>query len=393
MTQRKRIVIVGSGLAGMTLVREIRKRDKSLEILLVCADEGHFYSKPSLSTAFASGKDATGLVLTRAEKLAQDLSIMILSGRRVLGVDAAARTLALDGSQLAYDELVLAVGASQMQLPLAGNGVADVISVNTLDEYARLRQRLDGRRRVAIVGAGLIGCEFANDLCLGGFQVSLYDMAEQPLERLLPPFAASSMAERLAAAGVDLHMATPLAAIEHAGEGYRLRTASGDVADFDLVISAIGLVPNLELAHSAGIKTRRGIVADEFLGTSDPHIHALGDCVEVNGQVLPYVMPIMQQAKTLAASLTGQAEALVYPVMPIVVKTPACPTVICPPPSGVPGTWQVDAGDPGSPDLRALYLGPDGALAGFVLQGAMTRERQMLVTRIQSGVPMPATAA
>ncbi|WP_230970832.1 NAD(P)/FAD-dependent oxidoreductase [Nitrogeniibacter aestuarii] len=392
MTQRKRIVIVGSGLAGMTLVREIRKRDKSLEMLLVCADDGHFYSKPGLSTAFASGKDATGLVLTRAAKLEQDLSIVILAGRRVLGIDASSRTLALDGCKLDYDELVLAVGASQMRLPLAGNGVADVISVNTLDEYARLRQRLDGKRRVAIVGAGLIGCEFANDLCLGGFQVSLYDMAEQPLERLLPPFAARSMAERLTAAGVDLHMATQLAAIEHVGEGYRLSTASGDVAEFDLVISAIGLVPNLELARSAGIKTHRGIVADAFLGTSDPHIHALGDCVEADGQVLPYVMPIMQQAKTLAGTLTGHAEALVYPVMPIVVKTPACPTVICPPPSGVPGTWQVDASDPGSADLRALYLGPDGALAGFVLQGAMTRERQMLVTRIQSGVPTPATA-
>ncbi|NMG46028.1 FAD-dependent oxidoreductase [Aromatoleum toluvorans] len=371
-----RILIIGSGLAGITLVRELRKRDKAVEILVVTADDGSFYSKPSLSNAFAAGKAPDALVLATAAKLAQDLDVQIMAGTFVLGIDAARRVVRTSRGELAYGRLVLAVGAAQLPVPLAGDGAPDILAVNDLADYRVLRQRLAGTRTVAIIGAGLIGCEFANDLSLGGYAVTVFDTAAQPLARLLPASAAAALRSRLEAIGVVFRLDTRLARAERAAAGCRLVDAQGGATHHDLVVSAIGLRPNLALAQSAGLATNLGIVTDTFLRTSDPHIHALGDCAEIDGLFLPYVMPIMQGAKRLAATLTGAPEAVELPAMPIVVKTPACPTVVSPPPAGRAGRWEEESGADG---LRAVFRDAVSQQAlGFVLQGAYTRERMTL---------------
>jgi len=152
-------LIIGSGMAGITLAREIRKLDRERPLTVVTADDGRFYSKPNLSNAFAAGKRLEDLVMTPAERLEQDLGLRILRHCPVQSIDAERRTLRSAQGELAYDQLVLAVGASQVRLPLAGDAADAVLTVNSLDDYATLRRRLDGCRRVAIVGAGLIGCE------------------------------------------------------------------------------------------------------------------------------------------------------------------------------------------------------------------------------------------
>lgn len=368
-------LIIGSGLAGVTLARELRRLDPARDITLVTADDGSFYSKPNLSTAFAAGKAAHELVLTAAGKLAQDLSLRLLANTPVAGIVAADREIVHPGGRLAYDQLVLAVGASPIPLPLAGDGVPHALAVNNLDDYARLRRQLEGRQRVAIIGAGLIGCEFANDLRLGNFAVDVFDVAALPLSRLLPDAAAQALRDRLTAIGVGFHLGTRLTAMLRDGEGFVLLDDKGSVHKYDVVLAAIGLRPNLALAKSAGLATRLGILTDACLRTSDPHIYALGDCIEIAGQYLPYVMPIMQGAKKLAATLAGTPSAVSYPAMPIVVKTPACPTVVSPPPAGN-GQWQEDVTAEG---LRALYVdAASGQAQGFVLQGACTRERMAL---------------
>nr|MBL8412604.1 FAD-dependent oxidoreductase [Dechloromonas sp.] len=368
-------LIIGSGLAGITLVRELRKRDKAREIVVITADNGSFYSKPSLSNAFAAGKTAASLVLTPAAKLEQDLDILIMAQTAVAGIDAARREVICTQDTLPYDQLVLAVGASQIPLNLAGDGVADVISVNDLADYAHLRRQLEGKRSIAIVGAGLIGCEFANDLHLGGYTVDVYDQAEQALGRLLPPAAAQRMQDKLSALGIRFHLGSRLEAIQRDGERYVLIDRQGTARPYDVVLSAIGLRPNLALAKTAGLTTGLGIVTDATLRTSDPAIYALGDCVETGGRFLPYVMPIMQGAKKLAATLCGQPEPVDYPAMPIVIKTPACPTVVSPPPSA-DGHWEETPAENG---LRGLFIDrAAGRPSGFVLQGDCTKERMAL---------------
>jgi rubredoxin-NAD+ reductase len=370
-----RTLIIGSGLAGITLLRELRKLDKEREIIVITADDGAFYSKPNLSNAFAANKRPEEMVLTPATKLESDLGIRIMAHTAVARIDAGRREVVCTQGTLAYDQLVLAVGASQIPLPLAGDGVADAISINSLADYARLRSRLAGKRSVAIVGAGLIGCEFANDLRLGDFAVDVYDQIEQPMGRLLPPAAAQQLRDKLTAIGVGFHLGARLEAIRRDGERYILIDSQGNARPYDLVLSAIGLRPNLALAKTAALATGLGIVTDPFLRTSDPNIYALGDCVELGGLFLPYVMPIMLGAKKLAGTLTGHPEPVNYPAMPIVLKTPACPTVVSPPPSTL-GHWDAAISEDG---LRALFVDQaSGQPSGFVLQGSFTKERMAL---------------
>ena len=374
-----RTLIIGSGLAGITLVRELRKQDKGRAITVVTADDGAFYSKPNLSNAFAANKRPEDMVLTPADKLERDLDIQIMTHTTVTRIDTGGRKIECTQGTLTYDQLVLAIGASQIPLPLAGDGVPDSISINSLADYTRLRSRLDGKRSIAIVGAGLIGCEFANDLRLGGFAVDVFDQIEQPMGRLLPPAAAQHLRDKLVAIGIGFHLGTRLEAIHRHGERYLLIDSQGNARPYDLVLSAIGLQPNLALAKTASLATGQGIFTDAFFRTSDPQIFALGDCVQLDELFLPYVMPIILGAKKLAATLCGKPESISYPAMPIVLKTPACPTVVSPPPNPL-GYWDTAVSEDG---LRALFIDQvSGQPSGFVLQGSFTKERVVLAARM-----------
>jgi rubredoxin-NAD+ reductase len=147
----------------------------------------------------------------------------------------------------------------------------------------------------------------------------------------------------------------------------------------DLVLSAIGLRPNITLAESAGLPVNRGIVVDRYLATRDPSIFALGDCAEVEGHVLTYITPILNAARALAKTLANQKTAVEYPAMPVVVKTPAHPLVLCPPPKGMPGNWQIDYTEKG---VRALFYNDAHILHGFVLTNGVVNERQHWVNSI-----------
>lgn len=375
------IVIAGSGLAGYTVARELRKLDRETPLVIVTADDGCFYSKPMLSNALAAGKSAAALAMKPAAAMAAELSADVLAGTVVESIDASGRCIGIAGRSIGYSKLVLALGADPIRLPLDGNGAADVLSVNDLAGYARFRERLQGRRRVAILGAGLIGCEFANDLVAGGHEADVIDIAAQPLGRLLPPEPAGALREALAAAGVRWHFGRRTVAVDRAGEGYRLRFGDGGGIDTDLVLSAIGLAPRTGLARAAGLAVNRGIVVDGTLRSSDPHIHALGDCAEFEGAVLPFVLPIMSAARVLAPVLAGQGASLRYPVMPVVVKTPAMPAVVCPPPAGCSGGWQVEAVSDG---MVARFVGADGRMAGFALTSAATARRQQLLKEMST---------
>ena len=371
-------IIIGSGMAGITLAREIRKLDKTRELTIVTADDGSYYAKPNLSNAFAGGKTAASLVMAPAEKLRQELDLSFHTQCPVARIDADRHCIVTPAGELHYDQLVLAVGASQIPLNLAGQS-GDIVSVNSLDDYALLRSRLEGKRRVAIIGAGLIGCEFANDLRLGHFDVDLYDLASRPLERLLPTPASSRLHAKLSEIGVGFRLGTGLDAIQRDGDSLVLIDSRGQTERYDVVLSAIGLRPNVSLAKTAKLATHLGILTDATLQTSAPDIYALGDCVELDGQYLPYVLPIMHCAKKLALTLTCQPEKIDLPAMPIVVKTPACPTVIAPP-AHSRAEWQMESDDDG---LRALCIdAASGELQGFVLQGSYTKERMALTARL-----------
>lgn len=373
------IVIVGSGLAGYHTARELRKLDAGIPLVIVTADGGEFYSKPTLSNALAAKKAPAAIPLHSAEQMAAQLGAEIRTRAPVAAIDTSAHRVRLGDESIAYSKLVLALGAGQMRLPLEGDARDAILTVNSLDDYARFRAALEGRHRVAIIGAGLIGCEFANDLAASGYEVACIDVAPQPLPRLLPAEGATLLKDRLAALGVEWHLGTSVSAIVRANDHIRLALGNGATLDADLVLSAIGLKPKVELAQSARLNVLRGIVVDRFLASSAEDVYALGDCAEIGGEVLPFVMPIMHASRALAATLSGNATRVVYPAMPVLVKTPACPTVIAPPPRDARGEWRSERTTEG---VRSLYVDSAGKLLGFALNGAATAERAKLAREL-----------
>lgn len=372
------IVILGSGLAGYSVARELRKRDRDRELVIVSRDDACSYSKPSLSNALASGKTARQLGGASAETMSGQLRARVLANAEVRNIDIERRQIALDGETLPYSKLVLALGADPISVPLEGNAADEVQRVNDLASYTSFRAAIEGRKRVVLLGAGLIGCEFANDLAAAGYDVDLVDPAPNPLGRLLPAPAAERVRTALEDLGVRWHLGTTATAVSRVPGGLGVALANGVLLETDAVLSAIGLRPRIDLARRAGLTVSRGIVTDRFLATSAADVYALGDCAEVDGQVLPFVAPIMHAARALACTLTGTPTAVVYPAMPVVVKTPAMPVVVAPPASAE-GAWEVEIAEDG---VDARFVNSAGALAGFALVGTSTNRKQALARQL-----------
>jgi len=377
------LVIVGSGLAGYTLAREFRKLDADTALVVISRDDAAFYSKPMLSNALAAGKAAAQLRGASATEMAAQLDARVIPRTQIEAIDPDAHCLQAGGERILYSRLVLAIGADPIRAPLEGDAASEVLQVNDLEGYARFRAALERGRRIVLLGAGLIGCEFANDLAQAGYAVTVVDPAPAPLGRFLPEAAAARMRAALEALGVRWQLGTTATTVSRAGGALQVALADGTLLESDVVLSAIGLRPRIALAQAAGLAVARGIVTDRFLQASAPDVYALGDCVEVEGKVLPYVLPIMHAARALAKTLAGTPTAVSYPAMPVVVKTPAISAVVAPPP-GNAGEWRVDATRDG---LAARHFDATGALSGFALLGAATAQKRALSAQLPAILP------
>ena len=385
------IVIIGSGMAGYTLAREFRKLDTEQELVMICADDAVNYAKPTLSNALVGKKAPEQIGLGDADKMSTQLNMRIEKFTWVKSINPATHELSLehDGkiSTQGYSKLILAVGANPIRLAIAGDGSDDIHVVNSLIDYRDFRSSLENcatgdsdNKHVAILGAGLIGCEFANDLQNTGHQVTVVDLAPQPLGRLLPKHVAEAFQENLEESGIKFALGTTVEKItKNLDRGYVVSLTNGHSLQADVVLSAIGLQPNLALAKAAEINTSRGVVTNTLLETNQADIYALGDCAEVNGLLLPYVMPIMQQARALAKTLSGQSTAVHYPAMPVAVKTPAAPLTVLPVPMGVDANWENEEFEDG---MLSKATDADGTLRGFVLLGATAGKQRLTLTKL-----------
>ena len=379
------VVIIGTGLAGFNTVKEFRKLDKETPIVMLTADDGRNYSKPMLSAGFTKEKTADDLCMATPEKVAEQFNVEVRTGIHVAGIDTDAKRVLLPDAHLDYSKLVLALGADTWTPPLEGDAVGKVFSVNDLMDYGRFRAALEGKKTVTILGGGLIGCEFANDLSNGGFEVTLVEPMGRCLPLLLPEAASEAVGRGLADLGVTFHFG-PLAKAVHHGEGDKLVTELSDDSkiESDVVLSAIGLRPRISMAQEAGLSTNRGILTDKTLRTSAEDVYALGDCAEVEGHVLPYVLPLMASARALAKTLTGETTEVSYGVMPVTIKTPACPVVVCPAPQDSEGEWEIEAD---GNTVQALFRGKDGNLLGYALTGDAVKEKMKLNKELPAVMP------
>ena len=431
-TEPQPVIIIGSGMAGYTLARELRKLTTSLPIVMVCQDSGDSYAKPTLSNAYAQNKLADSIANASAAKMAETLNLTLLNFHQVTDINAdeqviVVRSLVNEASQttLAYRDLVLATGAHSRLLPNLAVNHQTIFAVNHLDEYKSFQQRLNTLKsqksapvKVAIIGAGLIGCEFANDLIgqntdnqTADITVAVFDKAARPLAQQLPSQAGIMLQDALTQSGVTFYLGTDITSIttnidtsDNATVTISFDTDNqSQTFEADIVLIAIGLVANTDLAASANIAiassqhinptithlprtVQQGIKVDAYLATSAKHIYAIGDCANVMGSYMPYVMPLMNQAKALAKTLADPNMAptkVAYPAMPVAIKTPSLPLVVLP----VSGQysddqlyWQTTPTTDGMV-MTAHPKDDSNSILGFVLAGKEAAKQRLTLTK------------
>ena len=335
------VVIVGAGRAGWQLAEMLRERDADLPVTIVTACAGDVYDKPLLSVAMARQIAPNRLIKETGADAARRLKVRLLAHTHAIRICQATRRLRTTRGNLRYDHLVLAHGARAALLPSVP--AAMCWRINHLSAYLKLRAALgDWPKQVAIVGAGLIGSELANDLALGGHRVTLLDVQDEPLARWRDEQAGARVLQAWKSLPIRFMGGVKVSRVERVGVQYRIVTECGQSVLADQVIAAAGLATPDRLARSAGLAWNNGIAVErETLRTDDARIHAMGDCITVDGQASRYIEPIARQARTIAAQICA-AEPVPYETRDAVVrvKTSSMPlTLLAHPPSSTKGAF------------------------------------------------------
>lgn len=368
------LVIVGSGLAGYNLARQYRQRNTTRPVVMLSQDDASFYSKPALSTGMHKGKSAKALVTKEADTMAMELALDIRSFCDVHAIDTTSQCVRTNRGDFQYHQLVLATGSLAIRPPMDGDAANKVFQVNNLHEYATFRAAMAGAKRLVIIGAGLIGAEFCNDLVLSGFHIEIIDPLPHMIGNLLPAAASQRLEEAYRGLGVTMHFGQTATRVDSHGRGFKVTLANGQVLDCDAVLSAVGVRPNAALAEAAGIEVARGIVTDTQGQTSADNVYALGDCAELGGQVRLYVAPLVTSAEAIAATLNGQPTDIDLPPSPVTIKTTHHPVVVLPVAREAVGEWVIDQDS--ASGVAAKFVTADQRVIGFALTGDCTSHKE-----------------
>ncbi|MFI9149535.1 NAD(P)/FAD-dependent oxidoreductase [Streptomyces sp. NPDC053367] len=306
MTSNSRVVVIGAGLAGVRLAR--RLGELGTPVTLVGEEEHRPYNRVLLAEVLAGRYSPDVIALPAPADLVR---------ARVTGIDRAARTLACaDGSEIAYDTLVLATGSNPVLPPLRGLFTPDhelpegVHAFRTMDDCLGLSKAVRPGTRAVVIGGGLLGVSAARALALRGAQVMLAQQSERLMERQLDPAASRLVHRHLTELGVEVHTECRVRDVRCVGGAVRsVEMADGYALDADLVVLACGVHPRVGLAKDAGLSVHKGVLVDDELRTSDPYVHAIGDCAQHDGEVYGLAAPALEQADVLAELLAGRSAA------------------------------------------------------------------------------------
>ncbi|MEV4939004.1 NAD(P)/FAD-dependent oxidoreductase [Streptomyces zaomyceticus] len=296
-----RIVVVGGGTAGARLAQRLP--------VTLLGEESHApYNRVLLADVLA-GRYAPEVIALPGTREPVRLGV------RAVRIDRAARTVeCADGSLVGYDRLVLATGSNPVLPPLRGLRGAEppegVHAFRTLDDCLALRDRVRPGVRAVVIGGGLLGVSAARALAALGAEVVLTQQGERLMERQLDVHASALLREHVESLGVEVHTECRVSGLrQRGGEVTAVELADGFVLDAQVVVLACGVRPRVALAREAGLDVGTGIVVDDALRTSDPYIHAVGDCAEHAGRVYGLAGPALEQADTLAEVLLAETAA------------------------------------------------------------------------------------
>ena len=369
------IIIVGAGMAGFAVARELKQLGNTQEVLMLTADDGAFYSKPLLSLGQSRQKSASSLKIP-AEKAGISNGVTILPNTTVAQVDVMRKIVYTeDGRSFEYEKLVVATGAK----PLALWSGARVFSVNSAQDMSNLEPALTAAQRVLIAGAGFVGLEFANDWVKAGKAVTVISR-DGPLNPLVPEQVSQWIEDRLTAAGVRFVRGALNPGITSDGVFVELSNG-GEPEQFDLLLSAVGLAANAGIWDKAGIITsRNGVRVNERFETSAEHIYALGDAIEYLGKHWRYLAPLNHAAKVIAANIMGANQTENFGVLSIALKCPNAPLTMVLPEPTASGTWAFTTRE----GLFEATFRDSEVLRGYILESATAGRRKELDAEIKA---------
>jgi NAD(P)H-nitrite reductase large subunit len=317
------IVVIGSGIGGVTFAEEMRKHSEDAKVTLLTRETHGYYSRPLLSHGFTREDIEEKIVMKSFAALSAG-GIEVNAGVDVTVLDPVGRTLEIQDqgvrSRLTYDKLILATGSAALIPPPFRTTGTPYHVLNSLDDLKALRAlrsrwHAQGKTpRWAVIGGGLIGCEVASDLTVAGDQVHLFHAMPRLMERQLVEEDSRSLLTVLEGAGIEVALDCAVQRFELRGDTIAVIIEGGKKNGFDAVIIACGFSPRVELARKAGLEVNRGIRVNAQLTTSDPEIFAIGDVAEcTDGKIYAYVTPIRNQAIWLAGYLAGKTEGIWSP--------------------------------------------------------------------------------
>lgn len=365
------LIVIGSGLAGYLLVKELREQGYLDSIKVFTKDDGAFYSKPQISNALSLSKSPDDLVNILPKKMAERYNFQLFSSAKVENINTQEKYVLVGNERHEFTQLVMATGANTV----TADWDEYACKINCLDDYRKFRNLLTKDKSVGIIGSGLVGCEIAADLIGSGYKVGLISNTKSPISRLMPEQCGYFLLKKLQESGICWNYYNSINIEQN--DRYIINQRH----EFDLVISALGIKPNVDLALKSGLSVGNGILVDGYCETSVKDIFALGDCANVNGLNLAYVAPIRQCVNVLSKKLMGLPVASVnYPLMPVILKTPMCKAFILN--NHVPkSSWDVVMESDG---VIARNIDASGHVCGFVLLGESTKHRAGLMQECKS---------
>lgn len=360
--QEPGIVVVGAGLAGWEAVEAVRSLNTETPITLISACAGNLYHKPELSVALSRGMTESAIIRESATDAAARLGVKLYTETFVVGLSPSLHQLRTTRGTLTYTKLILAQGAKPILPPQFPPHLC--WRVNDLAGWSGLQAKLAQRNQhITIVGAGMIGCEMAEDFAKAGHRVTLIDRQELPLGGLLPPAAAARLKANQVKLGISYFGCTEVESIQAENDGAkRISTSGGTQIVCDHIVVAIGLVTDNRLARAAGLGFERGIqVNTQTLETSAKDVFALGDCVSLDGDACRFIEPIAKQAMVIARQALGLVCAGYEHTQPVIrLKTKSLPIEI----HGSPcreGQWVVVTEDANQLVMQQLINGTPGS--------------------------------
>jgi nitrite reductase (NADH) large subunit len=304
------LVIIGQGMAGTKLAEELSQRALGRYSIVLIGDEPRrAYNRVLLSSLLAREVAADDIELKPRAWWAKN-GITNVFGQRVTGIDRAAKSLSLEnGRGLRYSKLVICTGSHAIMLPKPGMDLPGAITFRWMDDVETMLSGVKPGRPAVVIGGGLLGLEAAYGLAKAGIRVTLLHIASRLMERQLDDPAALLLKEAIESKGCEVLLGADTARVLGSSRVEGVELADGRVIPADLLVCAVGVRPNADLAKAAGLACKRGILVDDQMRTSDPDVFALGECAEHRGVAYGLVEPAYEQARTLARTLIGEADA------------------------------------------------------------------------------------